>query len=293
MSRLQVNTFSIVAHDPTSESWGVAVASKFLAVGAVVPYARAGVGAVATQALANLSYGGTGLRLMGQGHNALEALARLVEGDPQREERQVGLVDAHGQPATFTGQGCMPWAGGLTGEGFAVQGNILAGPHVVQSMAAAYREARGELAARLYAALVAGDRAGGDRRGKQSAALLVVKPKGSYGGYTDRYLDLRVDDDAEPVARLGELLQLHGLFFGKSDPAERIAIGAELAVELQGLLKRLGYYEGEAHGRWDAATQAAFGAFTGTENLEERVDVGKGLIYPPALEYIRRRFPAA
>jgi uncharacterized Ntn-hydrolase superfamily protein len=287
-----IHTFSIVAHDAHEASWGVAVASKFLAVGAVVPYARAGVGAVATQSLANLTYGEEGLSLMGQGLTAAEALQRLTAADEGRELRQAGLVDARGRAATFTGGGCMPWAGGLTGDGFAVQGNILAGEAVILSMAEAFERATGELADRLHAALLAGDRAGGDRRGRQSAALLVVKPGGSYGGYSDRYLDLRVDDHADPVPELGRLLALHHLFLGESRPEERIEIEHDLAVELQSLLKRLGYYGGEADGTWGAETQAAFAAFAGTENLEERVDVEKGQIDLPALEYIRQRFSA-
>jgi uncharacterized Ntn-hydrolase superfamily protein len=287
---MQIHTFSIVAHDPHEESWGVAVASKFLAVGAVVPYARAGVGAIATQSLANLSYGSEGLRLMAKGLAAADVLARLTAADEGRDQRQVGLVDARGRVATFTGAGCMPWAGGVTGDGFAIQGNILAGERVVLSMAEAFERATGELGDRLLAALLAGDRAGGDRRGRQSAALLVVKPKGSYGGYNDRYIDLRVDDHPDPVPELRNLLELHHLFLGASRPEERIAIDRALAEELQALLRRLGYYQGEVDGTWSPATQEAFRAFTGTENLEERVDVAQGLIDPPALEYIRRRF---
>jgi len=288
----QVNTFSIVAYDREENSWGVAVASKFLAVGAVVPYARAGAGAVATQSLANLSYGEGGLGLMAQGLSAPDTVARLIADDDLREHRQVGVVDAQGRSATFTGSSCMPWAGGLTGEGFAVQGNILAGEQVVQAMAEAFQRAAGELARRLHAALLAGDRAGGDRRGRQSAALLVVKPGGSYGGFTDRYLDLRVDDHPDPLPELGRLLELHHLFLGASKPEERISIDEPLARELQALLRRLGYYQGPVDGAWGAATQEAFNAFAGTENLEERVDVAAGLIDPPALGYIRQRFKA-
>ncbi|MDI7278210.1 MAG: DUF1028 domain-containing protein, partial [Anaerolineae bacterium] len=250
--RACVHTFSIVAHDPREESWGVAVASKFLAVGAVVPYARAGVGAVATQALANLSYGERGLALMAQGLSASEALARLTAEDELGEHRQAGLVDAKGRAATFTGASCMSWAGGLVGEGFAVQGNILAGEQVVAAMAEGFVRAQGELADRLHAALLAGDRAGGDRRGRQSAALLVVRQGGSYGGFTDRYLDLRVDDHPDPVPELGHLLELHHLFLGTSRPEERLPIDEALIRELQGLLRRQGYYQGEADGAWGA-----------------------------------------
>lgn len=291
-TRPEINTFSIVAHDPREESWGIAVASKFLAVGAVVPYAQAGVGAVATQSLANLSYGPQGLALLAEGLGAADALAQLTAADPMREHRQAGIVDAHGRAATFTGVSCLPWAGGRTGHGYAVQGNILAGEEVVAAMAEAFEAAGGELADRLHAALLAGDRAGGDRRGRQSAALLVVKPYGSYGGFTDRYLDLRVDDHPDPVPELGRLLQLHHLFLGKSRPEERLTIDSDLARELQAILRRQGYYSGPIDGVWSAATREAFEALVGTENLEERVDVARGLIDPPALDYIRSRFGA-
>ncbi len=199
-------TFSIVACDLQEQSWGVAVASKFPAVGAVVPFARAGAGAVATQSFANTSFGPRGLDLMGSGLSAQEALEELLKDDPDREQRQVGLVDLKGHSATFTGSGCFSWAGGLNGEGYAIQGNILAGGKVVPAMEKAFLKAKGNLPARLFAALKAGDRAGGDKRGRQSAAIYVVKPNGGYGGYLDRWIDYRVDDHDDPVPRLGELL---------------------------------------------------------------------------------------
>jgi uncharacterized Ntn-hydrolase superfamily protein len=283
-------TFSIVARDPAENSWGVAVASKFLAVGAVVPYARAGVGAVATQALANLCYGERGLALMAEGLSASEVLARLTAEDEMREHRQAGMVDAQGRAATFTGSACMPWAGGLVGEGFAVQGNILAGEQVVRAMADRFVSAQGELAERLYAALLAGDRAGGDRRGRQSAALLVVKPGGSYGGFTDRYLDLRVDDHPDPVPELGRLLELHHLFLGASRPEERLPIDEALTRELQRMLKEQGYWSRDPDGAWTPEFEQALTTFVGTENLEERVYIPQRLIDPPALAYLRKRF---
>src|SRR5688572_29988198 len=202
-------TFSIIACDLEEQAWGVAVASKFPAVGAVVPWAQAGVGAVATQSFANTSYGPRGLALMATGLSAEEALARLLEDDPERELRQIGLVDGHGRAATFSGSGCFAWAGGVAGDGYAVQGNILAGKRVVTALEKGFLKAKGDLAARLHTALLAGDRAGGDRRGRQSAAIYVVKPKGGYGGYNDRWLDYRVDDHEDPVPRLGELIELH------------------------------------------------------------------------------------
>ncbi len=287
---IRTATFSIVAHERRENSWGVAVASKFLAVGGLVPFARAGVGAVATQSLANLAYGEQGLEMMAGGLSAAETLKRLVEGDDLRESRQAGIVDAKGEAATFTGDECLDWAGGVTGAGYAIQGNILAGEQVITDMVAAFEGTEGELADRLYAALLAGDRAGGDRRGKQSASLLVVKPHGSYGGATDRYLDLRVDDHGEPVEELGRLLRLHRIFLGTNVPEEMLKIDREMAAALQAMLQRRAYYDGPVNGAWDGATREAFERFVNTENLEERVDIGAGLIHPLALGYIREHF---
>jgi uncharacterized Ntn-hydrolase superfamily protein len=292
MRRNWVNTFSIVGYE--DEAWGVAVASRFLSVGALVPYARAGAGAVATQSLANLSYGPDGLDLMQEGLSAEGTLAKLLEGDHEKSLRQVGLVDSDGQVATFTGRDCFHWAGGLTGEGYAAQGNILTGGDVVEDMAQAFEEAEGDLGARLYAALLAGDTAGGDSRGKQSAALYVVKAGGSYGGYTDRWIDLRVDDHPEPVAELGRLLKLHRLFLGESRPEERITLPDDvdmMTIEaLQAALQRAGYYEGTLSKKWDKNTQKAFIDFVNTENLEQRVNADTFAIHPAALEYILENF---
>jgi uncharacterized Ntn-hydrolase superfamily protein len=196
---IRPSTFSIVAFDPDLPAWGVAVASKFPAVGAVVPWGNAGVGAVATQALANTTYGPHGLELLSQGKSALEVVEQLVGPDDVRDQRQVGIVDASGGSATFTGEACFDWAGGTSAEGVAIQGNILAGPAVVEEMYRAYRDTRGAFPQRLLEALRAGDAAGGDRRGRQSAAMLIVKPGGGYGGLNDRWLDCRVDDHHEPL----------------------------------------------------------------------------------------------
>ena len=204
-----VATFSIVAFDPKAKEWGVAVQSKFLAVGSVVPWAKAGAGAIATQAFANTTYGPQGLSLLGDGLSAQETLDRLLEDDPHRQRRQVGIVDAEGRIATFTGKRCLHWAGGQKGTHFAVQGNILAGPDVVRQMAQAFENAAGDLGDRLIAALAAGQKAGGDRRGRQAAALLIVRGKAGYGGYNDRYRDLRVDDHAEPINELSRIYKLH------------------------------------------------------------------------------------
>lgn len=204
-----VATFSIVARDPRAGELGVAVQSRFLAVGAVVPWARAGVGAVATQAWANPTFGPRGLELLAQGEAPEAALARLLEGDPGRERRQVALLDAQGRAAAHTGKECLPWAGAVTGEDFACLGNILAGEEVVRAMARAFRETSGDLGDRLLAALEAGQAAGGDLRGRQSAALLVVREGAGYGGLTDRYRDLRVDDHPEPIRELRRIYELH------------------------------------------------------------------------------------
>jgi len=290
---LQINTFSIVAHDPAEQAWGVAVASKFLAVGSVVGWARAGVGAVATQAFAKVPFGPDGLDLMAQGINAQETLDRLLQDDPDRAHRQVGCVDAQGRAAAFTGEECFEWAGHRVGDGYTCQGNILTGPETLAAMATAFEETSGELAARLIAALQAGDRAGGDRRGKQSAALLVVKPGGGYGGDNDRYLDLRVDDHPDPIARLLELLKLHHLYFGVTPPADLLPIDAALATELQTVLARLGYYHGPVNGAWDDASIEAFWSFVGTENLEERwTPEDAHRLDPVILDFIRGRFSA-
>lgn len=203
-----VATFSIVAVDTTTGEIGVAVASRFFAVGAVVPWARAGVGAVATQSFANTTFGWRGLDLMEKGSTPEEAIEALIGGDDDPERRQVGMVSADGKSATYTGGRCLPYAGGRSGPGYAVQGNILAGEAVVTSMERAYLETEGTLADRLYAAMLAGDAEGGDTRGKQSAAMLVVKEGAGYGGYTDQAIDIRVDDNAEPFVELGRLLDI-------------------------------------------------------------------------------------
>ena len=203
-----VSTFSIVAHDPDRKEWGIGVASKFLAVGAVVPWARADAGAVATQSFANTTYGPRGLELLARGKSAADVIQALTENDRQKDVRQVGVVDAAGNAANFTGPKCMPWAGAKSGKHYTCQGNLLAGEQVVTAMATAFEEAKGPLAWRILAALEAADRAGGDKRGKQSAALLVVRDRGGYGGFDDRALDFRVDDHKDPVPELARILAL-------------------------------------------------------------------------------------
>jgi len=215
-----VATFSVVGFDPETGDLGVAVQSKFFGVGTVVPWARAGIGAIATQSYANIHYGPEGLALLQSGRNARETLQQLTAADEKREQRQAGVVDARGQSASFTGTRCNAWAGHREGTNFCVQGNILAGEEVVNAMARAYEKARrlegSELADWLMAALTAGQAAGGDKRGQQSAALLVVRDKGGYGGAHDRYIDLRVEDHPEPITELARVLEIHKFFYASA-----------------------------------------------------------------------------
>lgn len=203
-----VATFSIVGHDAETGELGIAVQSKFFAVGSVVPWAKAGVGAIATQAFANTTFGPEGLVLLAAGHDPEDTLKQLLGNDEGRESRQVGIVDAEGRSASFTGEECQPWAGGETGEHFAAQGNILTGDEVVAEMARAFRETDGMLGEKLMRALEAGQAAGGDSRGMQSAALLIVKEGAGYAGFNDRYCDLRVDDHVAPIAELRRIFSL-------------------------------------------------------------------------------------
>jgi uncharacterized Ntn-hydrolase superfamily protein len=286
-----VATFSIVAFDPGRREWGVAVQSKFLAVGAVVPWAKAGAGAVATQSYADLTYGPRGLMLMEEGLPAEQVIQKLTADDKGRATRQVGVVDSAGRAAAYTGDECHAWAGQVVGDGFACQGNILI-PGTVEAMAERFEQLRGkegELADWLWGALEAGQGAGGDSRGRQSAGLLVVRENGGYGGNNDRYLDLRVDDDPEPIARLGQLLDLHHLYFGRVQPDDLIPL-APLAEELQSLLKRAGHYAGPITGRFDAPSRRALRTLVGIENLEERWD-GKGdRIDRHVVTYLRAKY---
>jgi uncharacterized Ntn-hydrolase superfamily protein len=282
-------TFSIVARDPVTGDIGVAVQSKFLAVAAAVPYARCNVGAIATQALANLSWGPRGLDALAAGATAEEALARLVESDERADRRQAGIVDATGRPAAHTGSGCSSWAGHQLGDGFSCQGNILVSAATVDAMVAAMEASPGRpLADRLVAALAAGQAAGGDSRGQQSAGLLVVREGGGYGGQSDRLVDLRVDDSPDPIGELGRLLRLHTLYFGRPDEAELVAIDASLADEIAA---RLGVVTGDApdprdaRGLWERLERWA-----GRENLEERM-VRPGSIDPLVLAVLRGEEP--
>jgi len=275
-----VATYSIAACDLDLGQWGVATQSKFLAVGSVVPWAVPGVGAVATQAYANPRYGPEGLQLLAAGLSAAEVVARLTDADEGRADRQVGVVDARGGGATNTGSDCMDWAGGLAGPGFAAQGNILVGEETVAALATTFTATHGRpLAERLLECLSAAQAAGGDRRGQQSAALLVVEQDGGYAGLSDSLVDLRVDDHPQPVVELARLYAIHSLLFGKTPREQWLDVGDELRAELTERLGRLGY---------DGELERAFGDWSGTENLEERVD-GVARIDPVVLEELRRR----
>jgi uncharacterized Ntn-hydrolase superfamily protein len=275
------STYSIVACDLERGEWGVGVQSKFLAVGSVVPWAEPQVGAIATQALANVSYGPEGLELLRSGLSAKETVARLTEADEGRADRQLGIVDGQGRGSSYTGSACLDWAGGATGNCYAVQGNILVSEETVTALARAFEGTPGlPLAERLLTALAAAQSAGGDRRGQQSASLLVVKKGGGYGGTSDVMVDLRVDDHPVPIDELRRLYEMHDLLFGETPEDEWVPVDQALATELRERLAGLGYE--------DANLEAAFNAWVGTENLEERV---KGIerIDPVVLAELRKR----
>jgi uncharacterized Ntn-hydrolase superfamily protein len=286
-----VSTFSIVAFDPDGAEWGVAVASKFLAVGSVVPWAKAGVGAVATQAFANIKYGPEGLDLMADGRSAEEAIAELISADEGSEHRQVGVVDSQGRAATYTGESCFDWAGGLTGDHFAIQGNILTGSEVVESMRDSFVATKGPLADRLLEALMAGDRSGGDSRGRQSAAVLLVKEAGGYLGMTDKALDLRVDDHPDPVPELRRLRSLHRLYLEAPAPDSAIDIDEQIAGEIRRILTAQGAFSGPTEGGFDEDLEKALRDWMGIENLEMRW-LGGPKIDRHVLEYIRSKTKA-
>jgi uncharacterized Ntn-hydrolase superfamily protein len=282
------STFSIVAFDAETGDLGIAVQSKFLAVGAVVPWAQVGAGAIATQSYANTSYGPQGLKLLAQGHSAQETLEILTKGDPDQALRQVGIVSARGDAATFTGSDCHPWAGGVVGQGYCCQGNILVGEKTVEAMASTYENSPDPLPERLLAALAAGQVAGGDRRGQQSAALFVGRERGGYGGFNDIWLDLRVDDHPAPIDELKRLYDLHQLYFQPSAEADLVTVTPELTREIQTYLAGLGHYKVDINAQFTAETRQALWDFCGTENLEERWQQGE-LIDPLVLDFLRRQ----
>ncbi|HYA70446.1 MAG TPA: DUF1028 domain-containing protein [Thermoplasmata archaeon] len=292
MTRPRFGTFSIVACERETGTWGVAVQSRFISVGAVVPYAEAGTGAIATQALCNVAYGPEGLALLRKGLSASVVVKRLTDADPGREERQLGIVDAKGGSASFTGTKCMEWAGHETGDGFACQGNILFGPGVVRAMARTYESTGGDILDRLLAALAAGQREGGDRRGMQAAALYAVRQGGGYQGGNDRWVDIRVDDHPSPIEELKRIFKIYDMTnLSREDPATLLVIEGDVARALQHDLSVLGYYSGRLTGGWDAPSQAAFSRFVSEHNFEnkERTD---GKVWPSIVNYLRQRAEA-
>lgn len=264
-----ISTFSIVAVDTLTGEVGIAVQSKFLAVGAAVPWVAADAGAVATQSWANTSFGPRGLAMLNQGTHPEQVLQELLANDPNREQRQVGIVDLQGRSATFTGNACFSYAGGIAGKGFACQGNILAGVAVVEALAESFTSSVGSLPERLLMALQAAQQAGGDRRGMQSAALYVAKPAGGYGGFNDRYIDLRVDDHPSPINELERLLELHRLYFERSLPEDLLPLENDVLIEVQQHLRRNGY-QPSVGSTYDEATRKALQAYYLTENFDER-----------------------
>ena len=275
-----VATYSIVACDLDAGQWGVAVQSKFLAVGSVVPWAEPRVGAIATQSYANPRYGPDGLALLREGRSAEEVVELLTAADDGRAERQVGVVDAEGRAATFTGEACHDWAGGRTGNGYAAQGNILVSHETVDALAVTFEQnGHLSLAERLVECLAAAQAAGGDRRGQQSASLLIVEKDAGYANLSDVAVDLRIDDHEPPIAELRRLHGLHNEVFGITPPEDWLIVDEALASELRDSLAKLGY---------DGELERAFNDWAGTENLEERVD-GVERIDPVVLAALRKQ----
>ena len=308
-------TYSIVARDPETGDLGVAVQSKFLAVGATVPWARAGVGAIATQAYANVSYGPDGLALLADGHPADDVLQRLVAADDQREQRQVGVLDVSGRAATHTGSDCLAWAGGRTGENFAAQGNILADAAVVDGIADTFIAGGQPFPELLVACLAAAEAAGGDRRGSESASLLIVRDSGGFGGGNDRWVDLRVDQHDDPVGELGRVLAFQRLYYDRPEPADLVPLDEATATEIRSLLERIGGGPGGRFGsvyrrmsgeppeddphpavgepralpaNWDDDWQLALTEWMDVENLEARL-AAPGWVDPRVVEILRTR----
>ena len=274
-----IATFSIVAVDLEAEQWGVAVQSKFLSVGSVVPWAEPHVGAVATQAYANPRYGPNGLQLLREGLSAQEVVDKLTGEDEGRDHRQLGVVDAKGNAANYTGKECLDWAGGRTGNGYAAQGNILVSAETVDAMAESFEGSSGPLAVRLIDCLAAAQVAGGDSRGQQSSALLVVERDGGYARMSDTVVELRVEDHELPIEELRRIYTLHDEIFGTTPRRLWLDVDDELGAELRERLAKLGY---------DGELADAFTRWTGKENLEDRVD-GMDQIDPVVLEALRSR----
>jgi uncharacterized Ntn-hydrolase superfamily protein len=280
MAEPLIATYSIVACDLEAQQWGVSVQSKFLSVGSVVPWAEPHVGAVATQAYANPRYGPNGLQLLREGLSAQEVVDRLTGEDEGRDHRQVGIVDGEGNAATYTGRECMDWAGGRTGANYAAQGNILVSAETVDALAETFESSAGRpLADRLIDCLAAAQAAGGDSRGQQSSALLVVQPDGGYAGMSDVVVELRVEDHERPIEELRRIYTLHNEIFGVTPRDKWLPVDDELAAELRKRLATLGY---------DGELEDSFTRWTGKENLEDRVD-GIEQIDPVVLDALRTR----
>ncbi|MBV8954360.1 MAG: DUF1028 domain-containing protein [Solirubrobacterales bacterium] len=276
---MAASTYSITAYDATAVEWGVAVQSKFLAIGALTPWARVGAGAIATQAFINVSYGRDGLSLLERGLSAQEVVERLTSADPGRDSRQLGVVDRDGASACFTGPACFEWAGHHRGDGYAVQGNTLVSGDTLTAMVERYEAGTGEpLARRLVESLAAAQNAGGDRRGQQAAAVLTVRAGAGYSG-ADVHVDLRVDDHPWPIEELRRLLDLQDLYFGETPAEHWLELDDELTAEVRQHLDRLGYAGGRV------ATDLE--AWAGAENFEERVR-GAKRIDPVVLAQLRK-----
>jgi uncharacterized Ntn-hydrolase superfamily protein len=266
-----ISTYSIVAADPPAGEVGIAVQSKFLAVGHVVPWAKGGVGAVATQAWANLRYGPEGLAFLEQGMHPEEIAEVLIKDDSKRDSRQFGIVDLEGRSATYTGAACAAWAGGIAGKNFAAQGNILVSRDTVDALAETFQKTEGDLTTRLMEALAAGQEAGGDRRGMQSAALYVVKKDGGYGGGSDRLVDIRVDDHKEPIKELRRLLGLWRFYLQKTTDGNLQRIEGDIKTLILTVLQKKGLYRGPLDAEWNDELQDFFTEFSLTENFDERL----------------------
>ncbi len=281
------STYSIVAFDHDTKSLGVAVQSKFISVGSVVPWATWNAGAIATQAYANTSYGPAGLQLLKDGYSPAEALKKLTSADRGKEHRQIGIVDRKGRAVTFTGKKCMDWAGGVTGDGYAAQGNILVGEETVEAMASTFENCRDSFPEKLIRCLHAAQRAGGDRRGMQSAAILVVKNRGGYAGFNDRYVDLRVDDHVSPIEELERVFHLFEFIMLSGNEEEALRMEGEICRKLKRNLSRLGFYSGPVDDKFDAALEAALGDYISTNNFENK-KTPQGHILKTVLAYMTK-----
>jgi uncharacterized Ntn-hydrolase superfamily protein len=284
LNKSQPSTFSIVARDPANGDLGVIVQSKFPAVGSVVPWAKSEVGAIATQAWANVGYGPNGLELLEAGNSALETMQILLDADEGREHRQIGIVDAKGQAVAHTGKECMEWAGQIVGDGFTCQGNILAGEAVVVAMAEAYEKTEGDLIDKLFAGLIAGQAAGGDRRGMQSASILVVRENGGYEGGNDRYVDVRVDEHSSPIEELIRIFNIYDMtLLSREDPNLLVKIEGDLLAFIQKALVTLGYLDKSHENVFNGRTQSALSEWINTNNFENKAR-DDGMIWPSVVE---------